>query len=933
MYNSQKLIMKFVTSFLLLLSLPILLISQTYHSGTISTHETWYSGGNPHIITNDLAVAENVWLSIQAGCQVRFDGNHRLTVFGRLLADGDINNHIVFTSHSDTPDKGDWKSIFFDASETGSFLNYCDISYGGDDWANIYLDSTFANVNITNCTIKWSNNAGIYIQISSSPIISDCIITENDTYGIQVNNNSAFPCNPLISGCTVSYSGSYAIKTHANNAKDIINPMTIENNYLNSIYLGSENIHTGTWTNFNVPYIIGGDITVLDAEILTIEPGNIIKFDGNNKLEINGTLIADGEQTNVITFTSNEPIPLPGDWDGIYFNNPDPGCIMNFCNVWYGGGYRANITLNESSNNVNFSQCTSAYSFRAGIHIENNSSPLISYCTFLENTDQGIYVKNVPTSQSYPIMAGCFIEDNGGYGIKTHGNNVKEMSWPIILSGNGYDDAIYLAGGNLTTGTWTNFGVPYIIGNDQTVLDSETLTITAGTTLKMDGNYMLIVEGALVANGTEENHILFTSNQTIPYPGDWRHIYFFEPDEECIFNYCDVEYGGSFRGSVYLGDSESKVNISNCNISYSEYSGIYILNNCSPLISSSTIENNLNHGISFVPYQYSISPEITNCIIRNNGGYGIKINENTNVQFGNYLEEWNDILNNSLYNLYNGNSDEIFAQYIYWGTTDSTQIANAIFDYHEDDEIGLVNFNPWTNAAHDSLFPNSPIVTELRVFLEGPFNGANMNIDLKANNFLPLNQPYNDVPWNYPGNESVASFPQENIVDWVLVELRDAPNAASANSATRIARQAGFLLYDGSVVGIDGNNMRWFVDDILENLFILIWHRNHLAIMSANAITETFGVYIYDFTTSNDQAFGTNAQKNLGNSMFGLYAGDGNADGTINASDKTTTWEFDVGKFGYLKSDYNLDAQGDNPDKNSFWHQNKGKSHQMPESD
>ncbi len=116
-----------------------------------------------------------------------------------------------------------------------------------------------------------------------------------------------------------------------------------------------------------------------------------------NKLEINGTLIADGEQTNVITFTSNEPIPLPGDWDGIYFNNPDPGCIMNFCNVWYGGGYRANITLNGSGNNVNFSQCTSAYSFRAGIHIENNSSPLISYCTFLENNDQGIYVKNVPT--------------------------------------------------------------------------------------------------------------------------------------------------------------------------------------------------------------------------------------------------------------------------------------------------------------------------------------------------------------------------------------------------------------------------------------------------------------------------------------------------------------------------------------------------------
>ncbi len=271
---------RLIFAFFFLLSFHFLL-SQTYHSGTISTHETWGSGGNPHIITNDLAVAENVWLDIEPGCDVRFDGNHRLTVFGRLIADGEAGNPIIFTSNSLTPDKGDWKSIFFDAPETGSILNYCDISYGGDDWANIYLDSAFANVNITNCTIKWSNNSGIYMQISSSPLLSNCLITENDTYGIQINNNSAFPCNPTITGCTISFSGSYAIKTHGDNAGDITPPMVIENNYLNSIYLGGTNIHTGTWTNFNVPYIIGGDITVLDGETLTIEPGNIVKFDGN----------------------------------------------------------------------------------------------------------------------------------------------------------------------------------------------------------------------------------------------------------------------------------------------------------------------------------------------------------------------------------------------------------------------------------------------------------------------------------------------------------------------------------------------------------------------------------------------------------------------------------------------------------------------------
>ncbi len=540
-------------------------------------------------------------------------------------------------------------------------------------------------------------------------------------------------------------------------------------------------------------------------------------------------------------------------------------------------------------------------------------------------------LKMFQQSQSYPILAGCFIEDNGGYGIKTHGNNVKEMSWPIILSGNGYDDAIYLAGENLTTGTWTNFGVPYILGNDQTILDSETLTITAGTTLKMDGDYMLIVEGTLVADGTEENHITFTSNQTIPSPGDWRHIYFFEPDEGCIFNYCDVEYGGSYRGSLYLVDSESKVNFSNCNISYSEYSGIYTLNNCSPLISSSTLEFNSNHGMSFVPNQYSISPTINNCIIRNNGGYGIKINENANVQFGNNLGEWNDILNNSLYNLYNVNSDEIIAQYVYWGTTDSTQISNSIFDYNENNDNGLVIFNPWTNATHDSLFPNSPIYTELKVFLEGPFNGASMNIDLKSNNFLPLNQPYSVAPWNYTGNESVNAFPAISIVDWVLVELFDAPNAGSANPSNKIARQAGFLLNDGQIVGLDGTNLRWFINELNNDLFAAIRHRNHLGILSANVIIETEGIYHYDFTTPVGQAFGTAAQKNLLNNYYGMYACDGNADGIINDLDKTDIWFNEAGKSGYLQGDYNLDSQTDNPDKNSIWLLNRGKSCQIPE--
>ncbi|RLD53861.1 MAG: hypothetical protein DRJ05_15745, partial [Bacteroidetes bacterium] len=85
----------------------------------------------------------------------------------------------------------------------------------------------------------------------------------------------------------------------------------------------------------------------------------------------------------------------------------------------------------------------------------------------------------------------------------------------------------------------------------------------------------------------------------------------------------------------------------------------------------------------------------------------------------------------------------------------------------------------------------SSINLEMMVFLEGPFNGTDMNPST-GSGFLPLTQPYGGSPWNYSGAESVTSIPA-NVVDWILVELRDAPDAGSAIPSTMIAQQAAFL--------------------------------------------------------------------------------------------------------------------------------------------
>ncbi|MEZ5198314.1 MAG: hypothetical protein R2764_18570 [Bacteroidales bacterium] len=219
---------------------------------------------------------------------------------------------------------------------------------------------------------------------------------------------------------------------------------------------------------------------------------------------------------------------------------------------------------------------------------------------------------------------------------------------------------------------------------------------------------------------------------------------------------------------------------------------------------------------------------------------------------------------------------------------------------------------------------------DVLVYLEGPYNGGTMNTILKDEGEIPLEQPYNISPWFYTGTENVVSIP-DNVVDWVLVDLRDATSAAAANPSTSIERQAAFLLEDGSVVGLDGASLLQFSATLSIEPYVVIWHRNHLGVLSANSPTETGGIYNYDFSTDITQAFGEGlGYKLIDTGIFGMAAGDANTDGSINFDDKAL-WVGQAGTKGYLSSDFNLDTHVNNPDKNELMIQNQDLSSQVPE--
>jgi len=213
----------------------------------------------------------------------------------------------------------------------------------------------------------------------------------------------------------------------------------------------------------------------------------------------------------------------------------------------------------------------------------------------------------------------------------------------------------------------------------------------------------------------------------------------------------------------------------------------------------------------------------------------------------------------------------------------------------------------------------SVITANLKVYLQGAYSGGGiMTTTLNSNNLIPLNSntAYSTLNYSYIAS-TVTSIPSADIVDWVLVELR-----TGTSSGTKVTARAGFLKNDGTVVDTNGTSPLQFAGLGEGNYYVVVRHRNHLAIMSASAISLSHNSVLYDFSTTQSQAYGTNPTILLSGGVFGLYSGDSNKDGQITALD-FNTWNVNTksGQTGYVTDDINLDGQVTALDFN-FWNVN-----------
>jgi len=217
------------------------------------------------------------------------------------------------------------------------------------------------------------------------------------------------------------------------------------------------------------------------------------------------------------------------------------------------------------------------------------------------------------------------------------------------------------------------------------------------------------------------------------------------------------------------------------------------------------------------------------------------------------------------------------------------------------------------------------IAVNAKVFLEGPWNGTDMNTTLLGLNLIPLEQPYDVAPWNYAGTDSVLSIPA-NVVDWVLVELRD-----KDDSTLVVGKRAGFLLAAGNIVDLDGTSTLSFEGGLVPDVayYIVVHHRNHLAIMSDEPHLLNASSTLYDFTTGFDKVLGdVNGYKFYLNAYV-MVAGDIDGNGNVFVSDRSLVSP-NLGQSNqYSRTDITLDGNTFVSDRSKVG-QNLGKSNPLP---
>lgn len=239
------------------------------------------------------------------------------------------------------------------------------------------------------------------------------------------------------------------------------------------------------------------------------------------------------------------------------------------------------------------------------------------------------------------VLASKFLDENG-----------FEIVYNMLGGMNAWHHSVEVGGNISVNATWGTDKNPFIAVSDIIVDNSKTLSLEPGAKIEFGGYYSLEVYGNLLAQGTLDSNIHFTSHDSLP--GGWEGIRIFEGSSSS-FNYCRIDSSGNgircvnsspaienswisgSQTSIYLSGSNAVPEILNCVLQGS--SGILILcdSSSAPVITYSSIMD----GMKGVVTRNGANPQVNYNNIYNNSEYGLS-NEDSSVIINAQNNWWGD---------------------------------------------------------------------------------------------------------------------------------------------------------------------------------------------------------------------------------------------------------------------------------------------------
>ncbi len=441
------------------------------------------------------------------------------------------------------------------------------------------------------------------------------------------------------------------------------------------------------WTS-DKTYVINCNMGIAPGYTLTIQPGTQVKFNGNYVLNVGGTLIADGTESQPIRFTSNSGSA----WNRIYFDDPSTDATVDTNYEYVSGSILRYVTVDRASGGI---VCNYAAPYLS--HVTSNSSSLncaigTSTLLFLDNTISGTV--NVTVSLYYPISVNVITPTIIAVRNTIIGGGLNVIGDVIGVTGPGIALSNTVSGGSISVG---NGGT--IVGN----------TVSGGDLC-----------GGRLSNPTYSCNLGYINNPLTVYNNTVIGGGLGTGDTATVINN-KFTNGGITVGKGSLVHNNDVTSASGWGISASDSMTVthnrVVANDSGIKVDGGLVQGNLIANNSGIGLQIGSAMVLSNTFT-GNGGSSIKIASGTSVTIsGNNLEG-----NTGLYDIEDtvsmANLPSVAAQGNWWGTTSSAAIGQRIYDFSDDYNLGTVLYSPvLTQPSPDApafvraitLTPASPV--------------------------------------------------------------------------------------------------------------------------------------------------------------------------------------------------------------------------------